>query len=108
MTNKTLIKLLRQAGPEGVTNNPEIALEVMRKAADALEAQEWKPIEEASKDPKERVDIWTSAQERFTDCHWRNGKWVFWGTNGFESPDWEAIDGIATHFMPLPLPPEAE
>lgn len=55
MTNKKLIKLLRQAGPKGVANNPEIALDLMREAADALEAQEWQPIETAPKNATEVI-----------------------------------------------------
>lgn len=65
---------------------------------------DWLPIETAPKDGT-TIDLWTKYLQRVADAKWMNGRWVVWGTNGFESPDWEAVFPEPTHWMPLPNPP---
>ncbi|WGR59952.1 DUF551 domain-containing protein [Paracoccus ferrooxidans] len=68
--------------------------------------RDWQPIETAPRDGT-KIDLWTGYNERIADSMWLNGRgWVFWGTDGFESPGWEKVFPAPTHWMPLPQPPE--
>lgn len=70
---------------------------------------EWRDIESAPKDGT-RVDLWTSDGERVCDAYWDNGE---------TPPSWHAphmfYDDVgeveyegrkATHWLPIPAPPE--
>lgn len=68
----------------------------------------WQPIEEASTDPRQVVDLWIEGHEeghRITNCHWVDG--VGWTGQDFVPLArclfaWERI----THFMVVCAPEE--
>ena len=77
-------------------------VEVILKAADAAA---WRPIESAPKDGETAFDIWVTSKEggyRIANVMRANEVWVF---DLMEWPD-EMVP--ATHWMPLPHPPEAK
>lgn len=76
------------------------------------ETQEWQSIETAPKDGT-RVDLWAKTwlpafdkfeSRRFSDCYWTKGDSM---TNRHAM--WAGMDSNfhATHWMPLPSPPQA-
>ncbi len=81
---------------------------------------QWQLIETAPKDGTE-VDIWVSGpgSRRVTNCAWRKPRGSNWGDrygDGKVLPEqWVTRDGVSldrrngvpTHWMPLPNPPEA-
>jgi hypothetical protein len=76
---------------------------------------EWQPIETA---PKEGalIDLWVVASRqwrphgeasRVTDCRWLDGRWIEYTYDGDDVPV-ENEHYTATHWMPLPEPPNAD
>jgi len=70
-----------------------------------LQAQEWKPIESAPKDG-ERIILWLD-DEGFSMTGYWDAKEEMW-----RLPEWDMWTGeegmhTLTHWMPLPLPPQA-
>lgn len=83
-----------------------------RIAAQFLPAPAWQPIATAPKDGTE-VDLWFkdgNESYRFADARWIDGKWC---TFDHETDSWEGIGELgdlayATHWQPLPAPPQAD
>lgn len=67
---------------------------------------EWKMIGSAPLDGT-FVDLWTSLEERVTDAKWNSARkrWERWAIGGFDTMGWEAVEGIATHWMCTPPSP---
>jgi hypothetical protein len=65
----------------------------------------WQPIETAPKDGT-TIDVCNRWGDRSADVAWVDGKWRYWGVDGFGSPGWVSLDLSPTHWMPLPEPPK--
>jgi hypothetical protein len=115
MTNKTLIEELRQH--LDISHNHEAGLipwstrAMIEKAADALEAQEWQPIETALKDGT-KIDVLLWGWGRLSDIAWEELEgfgppypketWC----DGFGNPCWTPMEGpqSITHWRPINAP----
>jgi hypothetical protein len=100
MTNKTLIEELRQH--LDISHNHEAGLipwstrAMIEKAADALEAQEWQPIETALKTGEKFIAYDPDECSNMQVCWWLDSEW---------GDDWyNEIE--PTHWMPFPKRPE--
>lgn len=60
----------------------------------------WQPIETAPRDGV-MVDLWTEYWGRIANCRWDQGKWWHLRKGHEES------ELGATHWQPLPAPPDA-
>ena len=65
----------------------------------------WIPVKERL--PEENVDCLVyPASEEIAIARLIKGKFCSWWFDAFDSPDWIKVDGIVTHWMPLPKLPE--
>ena len=82
--------------------------------------ERWQPIETAPKDGT-LIDLWqkheygecrlTNARWQDSDYHGGGPCWEYLGldtSGGYGEIDWVKTEGVATHWMPLPNPPEIE
>lgn len=95
MGNKELIAALRERADVFESFNPDAVL--LKRAANALEAQEWRDIESAPKDGEfiGYIPGYGATQMEFEDG-------VFWCVYR------NSIVGDPTHWKPLDTPPETE
>lgn len=81
------------------------------KAQDPLRARErgkpkWQPIETAPKDGT-RFDVWIDCRGRVTDVHYYKTEFNELTIDSCDCLSWMPLDGVPSHWMPLPEPPEA-
>lgn len=67
----------------------------------------WQPIETATKDCCELVDLWVSDGSRIPDCKWdvKRQTWVQWTVGDFDNMGWYPIDYRADYWMYSPNAP---
>ncbi|HBC92521.1 MAG TPA: hypothetical protein DCZ10_06345 [Pelotomaculum sp.] len=57
--------------------------------------------------PEENVDCLVyPASEEIVIARLVKGNFYYWWFDAFDSPDWVKVEGVVTHWMPLPKPPE--
>jgi hypothetical protein len=82
-------------------------LTYLRRRVAVLEAQiEWQPIETAPKDGSQ-IDVFVLHRGRVCNVRWSlNGCWSEYALDDFDGTSWQKLDGLPTHWMPLPKPPK--
>ncbi len=103
-----IVKRLREAGRFSIDGD------LLREAADAIEAQGWRSIAEAPRDGT-LIDLWTTAYggERLANCSWDDlvadeGEWRQRYSEAMGSSFALSASQASnvTHFMPIPPPPK--
>ena len=104
MSNRALIEELNAMRYATITNMPVTAANLIRRAAAALEAQEWQTIETAPKNSTNRL-VWCPENQCTFSVTWdattEPPNWAFFGAG--RSLNYLCV--TPTHWRPLPDPP---